>query len=221
MFQSPVYRFFAGTADESDGTSGFGYPEELADLSDATAVGDPIFQTNVSDGNGDSFAAGEYDGVDDGHNYASDSLLPTGSEPFTIAALCFVQSGTGTHRIANWGNGNSGNGTGDGVGLRLRDGSAEISCFNVGKISTGSNLEGEWITVAGTVDTNSDVTVYENGGNSATGSLNYNLSQSQESLGYNRRASTDHLDGYIAEVIISDVEESNSAISDYHTDRLG
>jgi len=163
MFQSPVYQWWAGSADEADGTSGFGFPEGLAGLSDATAVDDPILQRDVSDGDGDTFDAGEYDATGDWHDASStlDSQLPTGSDAVSIAALVYVNSSTTSDPIVDYGAGNNGEEV-----LLIANDSGGIQ-FAVGGGSYldaggGSYQTGQWITVGGATG-GADGSAYLNG----------------------------------------------------------
>jgi hypothetical protein len=178
MSNSPIYQFYANKAGESEGTI-FAYPEVLSGLSDATAVGDPLIQRNISDGDGDTWDASKYDGTDDSHDWVSDSQLPVNDETFSIAALVWIQSGTGKYAVFNWGDASE---NGDGAHLRLVDGAANIACYNVGDAATGSNLEGAWVTIGGKYD-GTNIYPVANGSVGSGTSVTYALSDAARGNG--------------------------------------
>lgn len=213
MFQSPIYQFWAGGLDETDGTGSVPYPEVLADLPDATAVGGPIYRADQS-----GFEAVEYDGVDDGHDWSPDSNIPTGSDSFSWAALAYLQDTDNNNQFIGYGDffnageSNLLNTTGENLRHDLGGGES---------LSGGSTLPtGEFITVGVSYD-GSTRTLYFNG--SQDGSDNPptpSVTDEMHTIGYRSNGSL-YTDGFITEIILSDSAESDTAYSDYHNDRLG
>jgi len=212
MFQSPIYQFWAGEADESDGTSGFGFPEVLAGLSDASASGGPIYREDQA-----GFAAGEYDGVDDGHDFTPDADLPTGDDPWSFAALAYIRDGSGTNGIVGWG----ASGADDqSMLLRVNGGDAEQIVW--GTAVTGDPVPtGEWITLGGTYDGSTMEVLSQGSLDNSTSISGLNIQDQDHALAYRPSNNDAFLDGFLSEVIVSDVAETESAFSDFHNDRLG
>ena len=214
IFQSPLYRFSYDDVDEPDGASPFDIPETLSGLPDATADGSPIYREDQ-----EGAAAGEYDGVDDGHDWEPDASMPTGSDAVSIAALVYWD-GSGGDRpcIASWGDSNpDDNNT---LFFRIRDAdggeitfeTASGGFFQAEGTAAPSN---EWITVGGSVDTNSGE-VYLNGSEVGSDSdPDHNISNDLHTIA-RRVDGDDRYGGFIGDIIISDTNEPESAFQEYH-----
>ena len=211
MFQSPIYQFWAGAYEGSDQDSPFDYPEVLAELPDATAAGAPIFNSDQA-----GFAAGEYDGVDDGHDISPDAQLPTGDDPWTLVALVYVRDGSGSNGAIGWGN----NAVDESMLLRVRDGDAEQNVWGQNLIGDSVPTE-DWVSLAGTYDGSTLEVLSQGSLDNSTSLSDLNIQDENHSLAYRSANNDAFLDGFVAEVIVSDVAEPEQAFSDYHQDRLG
>jgi len=223
MFQSPIYQWASSAINASDGASPVDWPESLAALGDASAVGTPTYRSDEA-----GFEAVEYEASnDEGHNWNSDSQLPTGTGPLSIAATIYVKSISGLHTIISWGESaldQDPDGTlriallaQDSDGVRLNASGNDVDAFG-GSISTG-----QWITVGGSLDESSGE-VYLNGSNVGSDSspdFTRSITDGSESLGYVADRDDFYLDAYVYDIVVSDVKESDQAFSDYHNDRLG
>jgi hypothetical protein len=211
MFQSPIYQFWAGGITASDGSSSVSFPDVLGGLSDATAVGGPIYRT---DQNGKE--AVEYDGTDDGHDWTPDSKLPTGSDSFSIAALVYMRD-TSLSAIVN-----VGNQTTNEVNRLYIDSGNIIHAFWSNNLAGGSLSTNTWLTLGVRYD-GSNRKLYIDGSPDASDSPgSVNVQDTNHQIAHKDVGGAGSFtDGYISEIIWSDVAESDQAFSDYHTDRLG
>jgi len=215
MFQDPIYQFWGGLIDSSDGESPVDYPEGLAGLADASAVGSPTYR---ADQNG--FAAVEYDpddGDDDGHDWTPDSQLPTGGSAVSGVMLVYLDSSQ-DHALLSWGSSNSGEGFHFGVDSNNNPILALFGLSNT--FGSTSASTGQWITLGFTLSDGS-TEIYLNGVSDATGSQSVNIQDDNHSIGYRRPIGDLHSDAFIAELIICAGDESEQAFSDYHSNRLG
>ena len=217
IFQNPIYRYDYSSVGVSDETSPFDVPESLAGLNDATAEGSPIFREDQ-----EGVAAGEYDGIDDGHNADSDSNTPTGTDAVSMAALVYVRSFDSNNCIYNYGPGSSG----DTVNLNVRDDGRVLFRVNGGDFvtadsSTGLFETGQWVTVGGSLFSDGqDGEVFYNGDQvgATSGEDTPDLQNESHSIGYNRGDNDEYSDAFIADVIICDGREVESAYSEYHSE---
>jgi hypothetical protein len=218
MFQSPIYQFWAGSIDATDGSTGTVFPEVLeGDVSDATAVGDPTYNADFN-----GYASIKYDDTDDGHNWSGDSQLPTGAESFSWAVLIYYGSlppSGSFDQIVGYGNAN----TNDNRNALLvtDDTGALYHTFQNNDLEGGTQLPtGSWLT-AGVRYDGSNRKVYLNGsgdGNDSPGSVN--VQNQDHSIGYNRTIGGEYAGAYVAEAILSSTAESDQAFADYHNDRI-
>lgn len=215
MFQSPLYQYtVVAGLNAADGGTASNWTEQLAGAGDATAVGSPIYRSDQS-----GFEAVEYDGADDGHNFASDGQLPTGADPVSVAMTVYVKTLKDFNCIFSYGNSNAG-----GAAQLLLNSSGEVrpDLPGEGYNSGGSFSTGNWITV-GASFSDSQLTGFLNGSQVVTDTPvdPLNLTDENRSLAYRANNSDFFSDIYIYDAVICAADESEQAFSDYHTDRLG
>lgn len=215
MFQDPLYQFWAGGYDGSDGDSPVPLPEVLAGLSDATAVGGPTYQADQS-----GLEAILYDGADDGHDWSPDSQLPLGSDPWSFVMLIYPNSGSGAHTMLSYGAANSA----ERIDYRLNGGTIQADLFGSGVVIQSSSTypTNQFITAMVTHDGSGNYAAMLNGSSDNTNSgTTPNLSDANHSIGYRAQGDQNYSDAYIAEAVVSGTNESEQAFSDFHDDRLG
>ena len=212
MFQDPIYQYWAGSYDGGDGDSPFDYPEVLTD-STATAVGAPFFRADQS-----GFTAGEYDGIDDGHD-ALTGQLPTGAVGVSMAALVYVPTAH-RGRVFSYGDGNVGSSIALGVrGDNTVEATVQGSSYSFA--TGGTYSTGEWITIGASFNSDTANSVLNGSFVATDGGDTYNISNQDAGIAYRGFASLDWFDGYVAEIIVSATNEPEQAFADYHNDRLG
>ena len=215
MFQNPIYQFFAGSIEDSDGTSPVDYPEVLAELEDASAVDSPTFRADQ-----DGFKAVEYDGSGDKHEWTPNEDIPTGSDPLSVAALVYHRDSNTLMRAFSYGEENEGRA----FALGVEDGNVETQNFGAdsGIIGSSTAPSGDWITIGAKHTGSNDLDVYLNGDVDGSGSSSHDhdrANANHEIGDYIGRG--DFWDGFIAEIVVCDGDESDQAFADYHNDRLG
>lgn len=220
VFQSPIYQFWAGEIEASDGTSPVDFPEVLGGLSDATAVGGPTYRNNQS-----GFETAEYDGTEDAHDFTADSQMPTGNSEVSVACLIYIDSfpSSGASNIF-WFGTEQGGTENDALDLRLiSSGSIEWNIWgDPSPISWSGASAGGWITVGGSYGgSDGGLTIYGNGSSIESGSAGADIVGPDGSIGYRYTSGDRHGDIFVAEVVVSDTEEPAQSFSDYHSDRLG
>ena len=220
IFQNPIYRFGYWEVNESDGTSPFDLPEVIAGLSDATAVGGPTYNTDQ-----EGTAAGEYDGVDDGHDVSADSQHPSGNEDISVAALVYPRNATDEQNIYTYGDSGE-------PGIRIESGiiDGEVSMGGVGSgfpLAQGGTVPtDEWITMGGLTDSNTaEMSAVLNGSFVATDSNDESdVTDDNHSIAYNASIDGSYANVFIGDMIICDGTESEAAFQEYHDEwmqRLG
>jgi len=214
MFQSPIYQWYAGLIDASDGTSPIDYPEGLAGLNDATAVGSPTFRESDL-----SKPAVEYDpndGDNDGHDWTPDSDLPTGDSQFSIFGLVQVPSDN-TAMLTTWGN----DSTDESAFLRTNgDGTVQGGHWANNVKTSGTITTGTLQTIGVSYD-QSQTQVGINGSfDNSISQSGANVQNQNHSLGYRGIRNDQYFDGYIVEAIVCDVGESDTVFTNYHNDRI-
>jgi hypothetical protein len=207
MLSSPQYQFWAGDSGAGDGNT-TAFPEVLAGLSDATASGNPTLNEAFSG----------YDGiVYDGNDYHEISGNGSvSSTPWTVLMVVYAD---------NWGDsgGNEAFYGFDTSSLLVQtDGSISANSSATGDPgSTTATLNtSAWTTVGISVD-GSDADHYVNGSFDFTGSF---TDTSTPEATFSRIADGDTGNSltnvYVNEMVISDVDETNQAVSDFHNDRI-
>ena len=207
MFQDPIYQWWgAAGVDNTDWT------DQLAEIT-ASAVGSPNNQEI------DGFEAWDYDGVDDAHNWSSDSQFPTGGEDVSVAALVQLKDASDRHTITWWGDDNNH----ERIQFRFDDANVEAAIrgepFASGSTTVSTN---EYVTVGFSLSNDPDLRVYLNGSEDASATDgDVNVQDTNHAIGYDRANSSDFGEINVAEVIVSSAQETEQAFSDYHNDRLG
>ena len=211
MLSAPVYRWNA-----EDSTSSYDasteFPETLSTADNATiSSGSPTLKKDI----GNKYDAIYYDGGD-GHSWTGDGSVS--SFPFTVLMTIYVpSSSTGQYVAFSYSNGD--------VVFNLRGGNKEIG-FNLnGSVDPGQSSAtidyGKWQTVAWVCYSDS-VEYFVNG--SPTSGGGYTESYSTPDTGNGNIAETSfrsdaRFDGYIYEIVMSNTDESDTNISEYHNER--
>jgi len=216
MFQSPLYQYTSVEGlDASDGQTADDWTEQLAGAGDATAVGGPVYRADQA-----GFAAVEYDGTDDAHDFPTDGQLPTGSTEVSFAATIYIKSAH-TSSVVDYGDG-----TGNGTYVELRIQSDNTVRFLTAQATAdaegGNYSAGTWATTGGSLSP-SQADVYLNGSNVGTDSDpgTIDLLDQDRAIAYRGYNNDNFADIYLYDLVISDAKESDQAFSDYHQDRLG
>jgi len=103
MFQSPIYQWAVQSLNLNDGATISSWTDSLAGIQ-ASAVGAPKYLANQ-----DGKEAVDPDGSDDGFDWSGDADLPTGSDPFSIAATVYYPSSVSDFSvITSFGRSNNG-----------------------------------------------------------------------------------------------------------------
>ena len=214
MFQSPIIQWWAGEGIESDdGQPTEGWVDTIAEL-EATDVESPVYRQDQ-----EGFEAVDYSEGDNGHDF-NPSSFPTGDDPVSWAALLYVPENPSDQIVLYWGN----DGAEENFEIRFQD--DETIRFNLSGAGTDAIIgfdTGQWITVGGSYEGGSDgqLKAFHNTavevGETATGKIGTN----HYNIGYRGANNDFYSDVFVAEVIFSDVEESEQAYEDYHNDRLG
>lgn len=212
MFESPIYQFYAGAIGASDGDSPVPFTEVLAGLTDASAVDSPIYRADKG-----GYAAVEYDGSNDGHQWTADSQLPTGDSEVSFAALLWVRDETGNNTAIAYGDVSD---VGEHFELRVGGGKVQVGIDSVSTYDGASVPTGELITI-GTSYSTSEVDIYSQGTRDNTVSESGLTLQDTDQTLASKASSANRLDGFLVEAIVSDVDEPDQAFSDYHAERLG
>lgn len=210
MFQSPVYQYLISEYTGSDGDSPFDLPEVIAG-NDATAVNSPAY---VEDKSG--FSASEYDGTDDAHEFTDpENALPTGAGAISVAALIYLNNQGGG--VVGYGGAQNNNLD----SFVLLTDPLEINVF-FGNSITGSTTvpTGQWVTVGCRLDSNGNGDVFFDGNTDGSGSTTVDFTDTSGRIASTTNNSS-YLDGFVADVVVSNVSEPKSAFSDYHQSRLG
>jgi len=215
MFQSPIYQWYPGNAGFSDGDSSVDYPEVLAGLGDATAQGDPTYNSEYSNTGTSTI---DYDGGSDGsgdyHTWSGDASLPTGSTDKLSMFAVFYTDNTDFEAISGF-NGNM-----------IAAGGSYALFLNGVKDKTGGSIStGTLDTIGATLNFDTgDVELY-GGGDSTPVSSDSGLSLSNgdtehSHASYEASGNNFKLTGGIAEIVYSDAIESGSAYEQFHNDRI-
>ena len=216
MFQDPIYQWTGPAVEVNDGTSPFDWPESLAELPDATAVGGPTFRDDVS-----GLSASEYDGVDDGHTTSDlDSQAPTGDTGVSIATTVRPRSSSGTQLIAYYGDDA---GDGENFYVRVESGEYAVVTSDLGVVTGGSVTTDTWETVGATYDPSGpEHRLFVNGSQVASSNIgSVSLVDTEIRFATDPFGNDWYLDGYVHDAVYSATTESESAFADYHNDRLG
>jgi len=210
MFSSPIIRFDAEAVTAPNNTSPVDFPETLGGTSDATPVDNPIFRANQS-----GKPAIEYDGSDDGHNWTASGNVPTANDSFSWAVLIYLNGPES--QIVSFGN-NSNNEKN--AFVTVSGGNEFRHFFFNNDLDSGSNIPlSQWITLGISYDgTTREMFVNGSLVNSDTPSTP-NVQDTNGAIGY-LPGIGQTLDGYISEIILSDVAESASSFSSYDNDRI-
>jgi len=220
VWDSPIYQWTAQAGiGVNDGDEASNWEDQLARIT-ATAVGSPTYRENQS-----GFEAVEYgsDGGEDGHNWSSNNSLPTGDDARSVVCLVYHPSISGTQTSTGFGDM-----SGDGTEFYLRPvdsgGSPKAqlrgSDFDF-KANTTLTAD-EWQTVGLRYDGSGEATIFVNGNNDASNTFSQlSTPDANHSIGYERDGPNNYYDGFIAEILWSDIAETDQAFSDYHNDRLG
>jgi len=210
MFQSPIYQWSVTQLSGVNDGDIIDFPEVLGGLSDATAVNDPVYRSDQG-----GYPAVEYGGSNDGHDWSPDSQFPTGTEPFSVAVTMWLQ---GSDEETMYNVGNITTNAGNAIALSVRSGNLEW--VGEGDNLVGSSIPtGQLVTVGARSD-GSNRKIYNNGSPDGNDSVSVNLDSVAHALGYRRGRDTGYLDGFLIDVIVCDVSESDQAFSDYHDDRV-
>lgn len=209
MFDNPIYDWFAGAYDGSEGDQPVAYPERLAGLSDATAVNTPSFD---ADYDGTGYSAIGYDSSEpDYHQYSADDNLPTGSDAkLSIFSAYYTTTNSQNQHISGYGS--------DDLGLTLRSsGSYGIQTRPHKDVNGGSYPTGSIDTTGFTYDVASgDVVVYGGGSSVATGSTSATLDDTGRYHGYDATANSHAFEGGILEIVYCNTIESLSNYQSFH-----
>lgn len=213
-----LYRWNAQHALDSGisaGTSGFSWPEENGLLADASAVGGPTLRDDQA-----GYAASEYDGVDDGHDWSADSSLPTGDAGHSWAVTLYLKTTGVAHAVGSYGN----DANGEMTYIKVRsDDTFELSRRDSGVSSSSTVSGGSWFTGGASYDpSDGSVAIYIDGSQDNTGSFSaMNLTDNNHRIGHRPNTYGEYADGYIYDLCLSDGVESSSAFDQYHTNMLG
>jgi len=209
MFQNPIYQWWGENIDAVDGASPVDWPESLAALADASAVNGPTKQTKSG------FESVLYNGTSDGHNFTPDAQWPSGGQPHSIAALIYINDTSDYNTVASWGTSS----TSRGMYFTVHDSKVSYGIWAKPDAQGGTVPTGQWITVGAAAQVDSQE-VYLNGSFVGSESEFIDFPNQNHSIGYRRINNQMHMDGYIAEVVISDKFENAQSFSNYHQNRL-
>ena len=215
MFQNAVYQWWGESIDASDSTSPVDWPESLAGLSDASAVGSPTKTTQSG------FEAVEYDptdGDEDYHTFNPDNQFPTGDSAFAIFALAYLPSSLDDDAIFAYGDNSI---TGGAISFRIDSGNVDILRSQDGGYSGGSPETGQWVTLGTAYDGNGSQDIGFGGTFGTNISVTWDLRDQNHAIGYYLPSGIQALNATLAEVIYCNGDETDQAFSDYHNDRLG
>lgn len=212
MFSDPQYQFYAASIEATDGDSPVPFPETLAGLSSATAVGSPTYRVDKN---------GQYDTVDYadttdnyGHNWDAENDSVTG-DAYSVAALIWLNSPGDNVGVFSWGSGTE--------AFLIIDisGSISVAAGTSDPDRYGTVPTGEFSTV-GFSFSNGNYNFYINGSNvgSESSGTPDSIDTGNIGIGYSRERNNAWFDGFITEVVVSNTEESGTAFSDYHNNRL-
>lgn len=203
MFQSPIYQWYAGSYGGFEGDVP-PFPEELGGLSDATASGGPTYQENYQSTGKDMI---EYDGTDDFHDAPVDSQFGNSSQ-FSVFVTYYALD---TNDMSFVGGG------GSPFELGYFSSNYHFGSFDGNSLTGGTPSANVIDTMGGTYDdSDGSIVLYANGSQITSGSSTIVIDTTNWTLGEEGGRYTD---GGIFEVVVSDVVESSTAYSDYHSDR--
>jgi len=211
MFQEPVFQWWAGEGiDVDDGETASTWDDVLEDVT-ANAINTPKFRDDQA-----GIPAVEYDGNDDGHEFESDSALPTGDDPFTVIGLCYVNDVDGENTLIGWGNQSQD----EGFWCYVLDGNVQVTVWGSSDANGGNPSQGEWITFGARFDSDNMDAILD-GSQVASESVSMDsLADSNRGIGRDLERNGRSMDGFIAEVVVSSTDESDTALSEYHDDRM-
>jgi hypothetical protein len=220
MFDSPVHHFDARAMQAADGTVGLNFPETISGLADATPIGSPTYHADVN-----GFPAFEYDGNTDYHEWQIGPETPVGSEYFTIAAL-FKPAGDGGD-VWSFGNTNTGEANILSVASNAFATIFEHDFYNDKFLILPTIMAswgvGDWATVAirWGIEQGGDPPTRQfflNGSPLAVDTASPNVTDGfTPKIGTGPNNGT--FNGYIAEIVVSDVSEDNATVAAYHSNR--
>jgi len=207
MLSSPQYHFWAGDSGAGGGNT-TPFPEVLAGLSDATASGDPTLNKSFNGYDGIRYDGNDY------HDFSGDGSV--GSTPWTVLIVVYADGWAQSGNVEGF--------YGFGSSSLITDTNGAISAKSTDTSDPGFTSAtlntSQWTTVGITV-TGSSADHYVNG------SFDFNGSFSDSSTPENsfaRIAEPDFgnslTDVYVREMVISDADETDAAVSDFHNDRI-
>ena len=207
-----LYRWNGVEIGVSDGTSPFNWPESIAGLDDADAIGEPTFRSDQG-----GVPASEYDGTDDAHGATPNGNAPEGSEDISVFVTAWFNS-IDDHAVFD----ESGNDS-EGFHLGIRDDGDVIVVAEGGANPTaGVSVDtGEWVTLGVSFNaSNNDGEAFYNGsGGGRESGTDIDLSGSLYEFA-RRRGSEWYHDGYLFDVTVADADEPESVHSDYHNNMM-
>ena len=210
MFQDTIYQWWAEAGiDVGDGEEAGTWEDQLSQIV-SSSEGSPTFREDQ-----DGFPAVEFDGSNDGHNWDSDSQLPTGNDPFSVAVMFQVNDNNDDSTMVSWGEANEG----DGFYFEVDNGGLRAHIWGQPSIDGGSVTENQ-IHTAGVSFDGSEFTIYLDGSEVGSGSVSASIADDNHAIGWTRFDSRLYFNGYIYEVLPSGTDEDEQAFSDYHDDRL-
>jgi len=210
LLQSPIYRFLYEGIGVSDGTQNFSIPDDLNNIPDATVASGTVTYREAFDG----VSAGDYPSGAF-HSYNPGSNQPVGNESYTVMALIYIPDTTGDTHLFGWGNPDGGNT--DTWGLVVRDAGLIHFTGDISNQRGGSVPQNAWFTV---------MTHWDNGPNNLTGYLNGSQVIQDPGIRDRTHTDSDYRIGFafrsakgqkfVADLLVSDVVESDSVYQDYH-----
>jgi len=211
MLSSPVYHFDAAAVTASDGAVNVDFPETEGNISDASGFNGVTFRENV-----DGFKTFEYDGVNDHHEWNTDSDAPTGNDAFTILITLSVKS-IQQQVFFVYGDDSTDKSNGVSIGGSNQD---YKHFFFSNDLDIANVVVNKWVTLTVRFD-GSTREGFRNGNLQTSDSTTANVGGTLQPYigGWASSFGPQTVDGYIADIVLCDTAESTAAIQQYHTSR--